>query len=311
MLVANINLRKTMTQLQEVANLGSESEAMQSLRSQMKDANKTMLSQEQAMADLLGEITAMASSWSSLAMSVSLAQVPAAEMCEALGLSRVLLKLKAVKEVEDCNVDALAEALDENLKNFSNQCGVEEEQATFERLRDELEQAKKDLSKLDEDLIEQELKLDELLADNHFIMRQVRFLAEMEKVAGIQSDTMKALKEAHQAHDMTKVASFGLDVLGDILLVGLGQFVNRRRKKGRSPSRSMRSSRATLTKNMVRWSLRNLLRRSRSSRRTWRRSRPSSKLRRRPKNTSWRQGMRNTSTLRPRRWKSLQQGAVS
>ena len=31
----------------------------------------------------------------------------------------------------------------------------------------------------------------------------------------------------------------------------------------------MRSSRATLTKNMVRWSLRNLLRRSRSSRRTW------------------------------------------
>ena len=230
-LVANINLRKTMTQLQEVANLGSESEAMQSLRSQMKDANKTMLSQEQAMADLLGEITAMASSWSSLAMSVSLAQVPAAEMCEALGLSRVLLKLKAVKEVEDCNVDALAEALDENLKNFSNQCGVEEEQATFERLRDELEQAKKDLSKLDEDLIEQELKLDELLADNHFIMRQVRFLAEMEKVAGIQSDTMKALKEAHQAHEMTKVASFGLDVLGDILLVGLGQFVNRRRKK--------------------------------------------------------------------------------
>ena len=68
-LVANIHLRKTIAQIQEVANLGSDAQAMTSLRNQMTDATKRMLQQEQAMADLLGEIASMTSSWSSMKMS--------------------------------------------------------------------------------------------------------------------------------------------------------------------------------------------------------------------------------------------------
>ena len=152
-------------------------------------------------------------------------------MCEVLGLTKVLCKLKAVKEAEDFNVDALAEELDLNLKRLCNQSGVEEEQKNFDDLRKKLEQAKKDLSQMDDDLVTQELMLDEMRAAQHLIMRHVFFLAEMEKKAGIASETMNKLREAYRAHRLSESVAFGIAAFADICTLNLGQFRCRQEKK--------------------------------------------------------------------------------
>ena len=72
----------------------------------------------------------------------------------------------------------------------------------------------------------------------------------MEKVAGIQSDTIKALKKAHHAHQISSVGMFGLDVLGDILLVGMGQFRNQRRKKEQIAAENYEDFKSSLNKNI-------------------------------------------------------------
>ena len=61
----------------------------------------------------------------------------------------------------------------------------------------------------------------------------------MEKVAGIQSDTIKALKKAHQAHQVSSAGMFGLDVLGDILLVCMGQFCKSKAEEGADRRREL------------------------------------------------------------------------